>query len=202
MAKQTIAVDIDDVLAANAAGFVAYSNERWGTNLRVEDYQEHWGELWQVDMAETDRRAVEYHASGAIGRYSHYPEARSVLEELSERYRLIVLTSRQAVVQQETEDWINHNFPGVFDGIYFAGIFDAPLSEATFHRTKADLLLHHGADYLIDDQLKHCLGAAQHGVQALLFGNYRWNQADALPERVTRCISWFAVRAYFDRNDA
>ena len=33
-----IAIDIDDVLAENAIGFVAFSNERWVTLLRVDDY--------------------------------------------------------------------------------------------------------------------------------------------------------------------
>lgn len=49
MKRLTIAVDIDDVLADNAAGFVTFSNERWGTNLTPDDYGEHWVKVWQVD---------------------------------------------------------------------------------------------------------------------------------------------------------
>lgn len=65
--KQVLAIDIDDVLAANAAGFVRFSNERWGTNLAVDDYDEHWAKVWEVDEVETARRAIELHESGVIG---------------------------------------------------------------------------------------------------------------------------------------
>ena len=63
MRKLRIAVDIDDVLAENAAGFVKYSNEKWGTNLTVDDYDERWGAIWKVDSLEVERRAQEYHNS-------------------------------------------------------------------------------------------------------------------------------------------
>ena len=65
-----IAIDIDDVLAENAIGFVAFSNERWGTRLRVDDYSEHWSEMWHVDREEAERRAHVFHDSGAIKGYA------------------------------------------------------------------------------------------------------------------------------------
>ena len=52
MRRLRIAIDIDDVLAENAIGFVAFSNERWGTRLSVDDYSEHWSEMWRVDSEE------------------------------------------------------------------------------------------------------------------------------------------------------
>jgi hypothetical protein len=55
-----------------------------------------------------------------------------------------------------------------------------------------------GAAYLIDDQLKHCLAAHDMGVQALLFGNYAWNQASDLPDGIVRCAGWADVADYFD----
>ena len=50
---------------------------------------------------------------------------------------------------------------------------------------------------MIDDQPKHCLSAAECGVEALLFGNYRWNQLADLPDRVTRVQDWEEVERYF-----
>lgn len=37
MSKKVIAVDLDDVLSASAPAYVKFSNERWETNLTVED---------------------------------------------------------------------------------------------------------------------------------------------------------------------
>ena len=71
MRRLRIAIDIDDVLAENAIGFVAFSNERWGTRLSVDDYSEHWSEMWRVDSEEAERRARIFHDSGIIKGYAH-----------------------------------------------------------------------------------------------------------------------------------
>lgn len=199
MSKPVIAIDIDDVLAANAEGFVAFSNERWGTNLRPEDYHEHWAELWQVDHEETQRRAVELHASGIIGKYRHYDEAKAVLAKLKKSYRLIVATSRRTSVEPETRAWLDMHFEGMFDEIHFAGIFDKKVfSKETWAHTKAEIFSAIGARYVIDDQLKHCVAAAELGIETVLFGDYPWNQTDKLPDNITRCHDWVAVEKYFD----
>lgn len=197
MNKPIIAVDIDDVLAAQAEGFVRFSNERWGTNLTVEDFDEHWSDLWQVKHDVTERRALELHQSGVIGTYGHYDEATGVLRSLHEKYRLIIATSRRVSVKVETQEWLDRYFPNLFEAVYFAGIFDQPLMEGSFLKTKADLLKQYKADFLIDDQIKHCTAAAEAGVTALLYGDYPWNQTEKLPEGVTRCKDWEAVLEYF-----
>ena len=66
------------------------------------------------------------------------------------------------------------------------------------HRTKAELCQKLGVDCLIDDQLKHCIGVAELGMEAILFGDYGWNQSEALPTGVRRVVSWKGVEEYFD----
>jgi uncharacterized HAD superfamily protein len=122
--RLVIAVDVDDVLAANAQGFAEFSNERWGTHLKPEDYSEHWGELWQTDQAESERRAQEFITSGAMGRYRHDATAVEVLRRLKERFELVVVTSRRLVVEKETTAWLDQYFAGVFAEVHYAGIWD------------------------------------------------------------------------------
>ena len=197
--KEILAIDIDDVLAANAEGFVSFSNERWGTSLKPEDYDEHWAEVWRVDEEETEKRAVELVESGAVGRYKHIAEAESVLRKLHDKYTIHAVTSRRRTVEKETIAWIESHFSGMIDEISFAGFYDDP-SQIHNNRakTKADILKEIGASYLIDDQLKHCLGAAQIGIDTILFGDYKWNQThETLPVNVTRCKDWAEVDQYF-----
>lgn len=52
--KRTIGIDVDDVLSQSAVGFVAYSNQRWLTNLTPDDYDEHWAEMWKIELAEAE----------------------------------------------------------------------------------------------------------------------------------------------------
>ena len=197
MKKQTIAVDIDDVLSANAEAFIAYSNKRWGTALKVEDYREPWAIPWEVGDEEAKRRSEEYHVSGGIENYKHRPEAESALRRLAKNFRLVVVTSRNQPVEKVTRDWITKYFDGIFEAIHFAGMWDP--GQKGIQLTKAAVLKEIGADYLIDDQLKHCIAAAQAGIRSLLFGNYAWNQTEkTLPTGVTRCKDWPAVLEYFD----
>ena len=80
MRRLRIAVDVDDVLAENAAGIVAFSNQRWGTNLTVDDYDEHWAKMWQVDNAEVERRTAEIVSTSLSAGYGHIGGALEVLE--------------------------------------------------------------------------------------------------------------------------
>lgn len=198
MTRRTIAIDIDDVLADNAAGFVAFSNKTWGTTLRPEDYDEHWAMLWQVDHAEVERRANAFHESGVLKTYHYVDSALPTLKRLSVDYNLIIVTSRRLQVREDTIAWIHTHYPGIFsdDAIHFAGIWDT-IDDNSIHRTKADVVESLNADYLIDDQLKHCQAVAAAGRKALLFGDYTWNQLDSLPVGVTRTHDWLAVEQYF-----
>lgn len=195
--KPTIIVDIDDVIAAHAPAFVEYSNQKWGTNLTIDDYQDHWGEVWRVDYDEREKRAVEYHNSGFIASYGVVDGALTTLKQLKNRYKLVILTTRRRSIDKLTKEWIKSNYPDVFDEIVFSGFFDSPTKES-INMTKGEMAKQIGADYLIDDQLKHCVAAAGAGVQALLFGDYKWNRSDNLPVNVTRVKNWQEVLDYFD----
>jgi 5'(3')-deoxyribonucleotidase len=197
MSKPIIAVDIDDVLAAEAAFIVAYSNKHWHHRLDIDDYQEFWEEMWGVDHDEAERRSLELHQPGIEGSYEPLDHAQEVLEHLSERFTLVVVTSRRELVRQETLDWLERNMGSYFSEIIFSGIWDS--GNVGAHKlTKTEILQSVGAAYLIDDQLKHCAAAAEAGITAVLFGNYPWNQTQSLPSGVYRCDSWQAVQEYFD----
>lgn len=200
MRKLRIAVDIDDVLAENAAGFVKYSNEKWGTNLTVDDYDEHWGAIWKVDSLEVERRAQEYHNSSTMRRYGHIGGAKEVLARLSERHHLLIATSRRMQMRADTVEWLNEHFDGLFldEDIHFAGIWDN-IDDSSITRTKRDIIESFGIDVLIDDQLKHCLAVAETGRRALLFGVYNWNRQTVLPAGVERVVDWVEVEKAIER---
>lgn len=197
--KKTIAVDVDDVLAAHAEGFVAFSNEQWGTNLTVDDYDEHWAKMWGVSNEETMSRARSFHDSRTVSRYSNLSGAKEVLQGLSNNYRLVITTSRRKELIEQTTEWIDRYYAEIFEEIHYAGLWDK-VSSRSHLLTKAALCRQIGADYLIDDQLKHCLAAAESGITALLFGDYKWNRAARLPADVTRVRNWQEVKEYFDNE--
>ncbi len=197
MTKKIIAVDVDDVLADSAAAWAAFSNKTWGTNLTADDFDEDYGKAWGTALPETERRAALFHDPDVFFDFLPNPEAYAVLERLKSYFTLVVATSRRSIMKEVTHRWLDHHYGGIFSGVYFSGIYDGePVAGRHLH-TKAELLQTMGADYLLDDQLKHCIGFAESGGQALLIGDKRWNQHHDLPLGVTRCVDWAAVEAYF-----
>ncbi|HSX15227.1 MAG TPA: hypothetical protein VLF40_00365 [Candidatus Saccharimonadales bacterium] len=198
MAKPVIAVDIDNVLSLTGASFIAFSNQMFGTSLTLADYSEDWQTMWGVPAEEIDRRAqvmIDQHMR--LG-YEPVPHVLESLTKLREQYTLVALTSRKKMLEPETRPWVEQHCPGMFQDIVFAGFWDDPTVANSHTLTKGELYTKLGARYAIDDQPKHCQAAAAVGVDAILFGDYPWNQADELPSGVTRCNDWAAVLEYFD----
>ena len=100
--RLTIAADIDDVLARQVEGLVAFSNQRWGTALTVDDYDEDWGVMWGVDLEERTRRAAEFHNLPISRSYGCVEGAYEVLRRLSRRHHLIIVTSRRLQMKTDT----------------------------------------------------------------------------------------------------
>jgi len=199
MARKKIAVDIDDVLAANAENFVRFSNKRWGTNLKPDDYTEHWAELWKVDFDELGKRTEVMIQEQVFLKHRFFDEAKPVLKKLSRNYTLYVVSSRSNRIQKDTIDWINKEYGGIFSGIHFADMWDRT-DLHTLERlkgTKNDVIKQIGADYLIDDQPKHCIAAAEAGIKTVLFGNYGWNRDVKLRKDMARAKNWQEVLEYF-----
>jgi 5'(3')-deoxyribonucleotidase len=198
MAKRVIAVDIDDVLADSAAKFVAYSNKQWGTSLTVDDYSEHWAEMWGIDMDTTLKRKEDIVRDGIKVDLSHFPDAHQVLSELSKEYKLIIVTSRPLAIQEGTIEWLDKYYKGIFSDIHFAGIWDGKHhADHANKMTKGKIIKALGANFFIDDHPKHCFAVAKEGIPSLLFGDYAWNRELDLPKRATRVRDWAAIKEYF-----
>lgn len=197
--KQVIAVDIDDVLTDTVRNFIDFSNNRWNTNLSLDDYDENWSHMWQVDHEEWDRRSREYHNSKVIIDLSHDPASLNVLKKLKNDFDLIVVTSRNNSLKNDTITWVNNNYPDIFRDIYFTGFFNTIDRNSAVH-TKGNFCKQLNVDYIIDDQVKHCLSSIECGIKALLFGDYKWNQIDGSPDGLCRVNDWGGVLEYFYEN--
>lgn len=197
MSKSIIAVDIDDVLSENVPAFVAWCNKQYSLDLTVDEYDEDWSRMWQVDHAEATRRNGEFHASRAMASYKHDAQAIDVLKALKQRYDLVVITSRPNHVRDLTLEWLERAYPGLFDSVHFAGMWDV-ITQESHKATKADLARKLDIAYLIDDQPKHVLAVSSLGIPAVMFGDYGWNRDIDLPAGVVRCVDWAAVKEYFD----
>jgi 5'(3')-deoxyribonucleotidase len=195
MPKSIIALDIDDVLSDSMEAVRLEVNERLGIDLQTEHYSipgDYWGyyeKVWAqhklvIDFEELDEKLVK-------ARYLPMLGAKETLQELTQRYQLIAITSRKEEWKTFTLDWLEKYFPGVIDSVTFAGN-----KEHDVVRTKGEVCAELGAKWLIDDNVGHCLDAREHDVTPVLFGNYGWQHA--APGDIARCKNWAAVLEYFN----
>lgn len=196
--KQTIVVDLDNVLAQSAEGFMAISNGLFKPAVTPQTYSEDWAQMWGVTHEEAVRRGKILFERHYQATYQPVAGALPVLQALSTRYRLVVLTSRRQVSEAVTREWLEKYYPSLFPELMFSGFWEDPTKGGGHLLTKGEQLKTMGVAYFIDDHLKHCASAAQNGIPSILFGEYPWNRHDALPTRVTRCRDWAAVLEYFD----
>lgn len=193
-----IGVDLDDVLAKHAQGWADFQRDVCGEQISEHDFRDDWAvALPHVPADELEVRKQKFFTQAVVGELEIIEGAQEGVERLTEFGRVVVLTARRETAREPTERWITKNFGSLIDEIYCATYFDHTGTKIT--KPKADACLEVGVEYLIDDQPRHCLSVSEVGVQALLFGDYRWNQEPQdLPRLVTRVSNWAAVQEYFD----
>lgn len=197
--KPVIAVDVDDVLAIENDAVRMFANKQYGHTHTAEDYLvpgEYWS-YWEavqgVDKEEGYRRYQEYLDSGAKAELQVMEGALSVLQRLKKRYRLIIVTSREAHLVDITKEWLTKHFPEVFDDVAFVAVWTG-----TVKGSKATVCKEIGAEYLIDDNIGHLELAAAAGIKGILFGDYGWSKNKTLPPDCVRLRNWSEVGEYFD----
>lgn len=195
---QTIAIDIDDVLSDSVPAIIAFSNQHWGTHLTRADYNDDWMGMWGISRDETYARADQMNSYEFRTGLAVKPGAKQAVEQLKSAYKLVLVTSRRSQLKEATYDWVDKHFAGMFEAVHFAGMWDVR-SDRSKSATKTGVCMRIGAQYLIDDQPKHCIDAANHGICAILFGDYPWNELRTEPSGVKRAYEWAEVREHFKR---
>lgn len=190
-AKPVLAVDVDEVLYPFMPMFIKHHNQHYGTNTSLEQLTSYVLEENFV-MAEDQKieRIDRFVANGGFTAGVPLEQSQDALRALTQRYDVVVVTSRWQDWEQDTLAWLQRHYPDVFKGIHFA-------NSITWNRgdkhNKAAICQRLGAVAFIDDSLDNVQEVAATGIPSLLFGDYPWNQADELPENVQRVKDWNEV---------
>lgn len=197
--KQTIAIDIDDVISDTTEAMRIWGNKVTGVELTPEQYKvpgnDYWGyyeRIWAQHGVD-DRLKYDDFEAELIADQTQVPlvaSASLVVEELQKRFHVILLTSRNPALEAGTREWLKDNLNGDIK-LYFAK--NGRINEG---RSKGELCKELGAFLLIDDNVEHCQSAVDNGVKAILFGEYGWQNAAV--EGAVSCRDWPAVLEYFD----
>lgn len=93
----------------------------------------------------------------------------------SNGFDLVIVTSRQHIIEDKTKVWVQRHFPGIFREVAFGNHWGQSGSKIS----KPDMCKALNASVLIDDNMGYAEQIAAAGMQAILFdldGEYGWNK--------------------------
>ncbi len=190
-----IAVDIDEVQFPFLEKFTDWHNEIHGTHVSLADFTTYEFEgVLGVDTPTVIERVYAFHEVDDTN-VLPLSGAKDALAELAGSFRLSSVTARHPKLEESTRRWTARQGLSI-DEVYAIG---HPLT-AEVARTKAEVCREIGAVALIDDSPKHVADCLDAGIDAVLYGDYPWNQ-DA-PSDMTRCRNWVEVIDYITRKHA
>lgn len=202
-ARVTIAVDVDEVLGRFVHSLNAFCLEKYGQHYRVEDYFVYdFAQVWKCSKDESNHRVHEFFTSAHFrDGIEVIPGSFDSLDRMkrvhSDDLALHVVTSRQHVIQEQTLEWLDRHFPGIFDQVFFGNHFAL---EGT-SKKKSEICKEIGASVLIDDNPWYAMECAEAGIQVLLYdwkSQYPWSKTDQdgpHHENITRVSDWEHVEA-------
>lgn len=197
--RVVVALDLDEVLGGFLPALVRYHNAVHGSSLapgkfRSYRFCETWGgtdqeavdkvfEFFKTDYFLRDVRPVD----GAV----------AAVTRLAALCDVVVVTSRQHEIEQQTRDWLDLHFPGLIRSVHFGNHWakDSPHPDLDHHtkRTKADMCKEVGAIALVDDNVGYCVECSDKlGIPTVVFGQYGWNtdEKHEAKGKVVRASTW------------
>lgn len=202
MARQTIAIDIDDVLAEGTIALIDAANRKYGLSLTKQNYHDVGGDfngyyerVWRTHGVDGIVRYEELSEEMAADQ-SHVPllpGAEFAVHQLAKRFHIAFITARPESWEAATRRWFKQHLSGDDIELYFAGNhYDQNAL------TKGQQAKKLNAKLLIDDNVSNCQTALDEGLQVILFGEYGW-QRNA-PSNMVRCKGWPEVLEYLNET--
>ncbi|KAH7655311.1 5'(3')-deoxyribonucleotidase protein [Dioscorea alata] len=197
--KIVVAVDVDEVLGSFLPAVNKFIADRYSLNHSLEDYFVYeFYKIWNCSPTEADIRVHEFFETSYFKMGIHpIPGAKSILQSLSLFCNLYVVTSRQNAIKDQTLEWIEKHYPGLFQEVHFGNYFALDGQS----RPKSEICRSLGAQVLIDDNPRFALECAEAGTKVLLFdydNSYPWCKSGtaASHPQVTIVQNWREVKQH------
>ncbi|KAI9489285.1 hypothetical protein BDB00DRAFT_770854 [Zychaea mexicana] len=205
--RKTVAVDLDQTLAHTLEAMVLWHNQVYNTSYTLADFNTYdFHKVWGGSVQDTHAKVREFYES------SHFEQIQPIhdfaLEALKmlkkRKFTLVIITSRQQFIAEETKKFVDKHYPGIFESIYFCnlGLSDAEQLEYV-SKPKSAICQEIGVDVLIDDNLDHAVDCAGlEDIEVLLYdrkGQYRWNHTSISSSGSKGISSWKEIIAFFPK---
>lgn len=190
MGKPLIAVDVDDVLLDFIPSLLKYCNLKFGTTSEFEDFSHYELQTnWKCTPEEVFERVYSFYNSEEFKSLPSLKDAYKTLNNLSDDYDFVVISSRPLDTYAKTSSSLDRLFPGIFREYYLTGDFK---KEGLTHG-KGKLCRQLGVYKIIDDSYSNALDCVNSGIGVLLYER-PWNKnIEIQSELIQKVASWEEV---------
>tara|TARA_Y100000389_G_C17290166_1_gene427603 strand:- start:263 stop:838 length:576 start_codon:yes stop_codon:yes gene_type:complete len=170
-----VAIDVDEVLVKFLYPMAKFHYK----TIRKPKYSYVYRQIFDIDETESQKMVREFYMSKDFMELTPIKNSQLAMYKLrANADKMYVLTGRQEVVRDETETWIQHYFPGIFDDVILTN------SYTPNEIRKIDICRALNIGLLIDDNKGICDECIEDGVKALNFiGDdeiYPWCEESAI----------------------
>jgi len=184
-----IAIDIDEVLAEQLNALVDFYKTKTGVFISKEKFHtDYWPEVWGISLEEAIKVDGEFKNSKLFNNLATVKGSVNAIKSLSEKHRLIIITSRPIKTKAKTCGWLDSNFGDSFEDIFFSCEFHIDNESG---KSKLEICEGLGIGLLVEDSREYSWACAEKGIRVLLLDK-PWNQ-NCEHKNIFRCKDWDEV---------
>ncbi|KAF9458334.1 hypothetical protein BDZ94DRAFT_1270879 [Collybia nuda] len=168
---------------------------QWTFQCFTVDYY-YWKNPFWGTVKDTFEKVKDFYTTPLLYNTRPVPGAREGVQSLRDMgYRLVIVTARAQDHVDKSWEWVDKNFPGIFDSIICTGQFKDTHTaghEVVTKLSKAQVCTDLGATLLIDDSSENAVqcATADKCTPVLLFGDYSWNKRISSPNDLREEMSF------------
>lgn len=194
MARVVRALDFDDVLFPMVENFVPQLNEKYKTNVSVDQLSSYnFSHLFKLTTQQMAAEMRAFHEQDML-EIPPKPGVQESVARLATKSELIIVTARSSWLRKSTESYVDKYFPGMFSGVILLGHKNG--IELTC--TKGEKCKKIGATALIDDAPHNIESLEGTGIHGVLFGQYAWQHNVRVKKGHVRKRTWPKVVEHFE----
>jgi len=161
MNRVAVAVDIDEVLAPFLRNLIKWRRPKLPIPKK---FPYVYRDIYGITEEESQKMVRDFYESEDFANLTPLPWSQEAMKRLKKRgNRLYIVTGRQEVVREKTEEWVQKNFPGIFTDVILTNSYTPQEVK------KSDVCEILSIHKLIDDNLQACLDCIDQGMVATNF---------------------------------
>jgi uncharacterized HAD superfamily protein len=178
-----IGIDIDEIIAEFARGYLRLYNKKYEKNLKFEELFTYvLCEPLKISQEVSLELADEYYSSENFDKIDLVDGAEEGVRKLNQDHELIFITARPSHIKEKTKLFLKKLFPDLnLDIVYSKNMWEEGL-------LKSEICNNQKCNVLIEDDLRHALDCVENGIKVILLDK-PWNQK-IKHENMIRVKNW------------